>query len=132
MQTDPTTFPLTIFPERMIRKSDVQNEILRINTFIAKNASLLISTPKYHIYAKYSMGHLTILVLNFEQVHFSICDVSKKTAGLVANSVDPVPHSMASDLSLHCLLRPVCLNILGLSSRKHAYIIVTPLNPTFI
>ena len=32
--------------------------------------------------------------------------------GSVANSVDSdqMPHSVASDLSLHCLLRHVCLN----------------------
>ena len=35
-----------------------------------------------------------------------------KTAGWMANSVDPdqMPHSVASDLGLHCLLRLACLN----------------------
>ena len=35
-----------------------------------------------------------------------------KTAGGVANSVDPdqMPHFAASDLGQHCLLRPVCPN----------------------
>ena len=35
-----------------------------------------------------------------------------KTAGLLANSVDPdeMPHSVVSDLGLHCLLRPVYPN----------------------
>ena len=30
----------------------------------------------------------------------------------MANSVDPdqIPHSVVSDLGLHCLLRPVCWN----------------------
>ena len=33
----------------------------------------------------------------------------------MANNVDPdqMPHSVASDLGLHCLLRPVCPNIYG-------------------
>ena len=37
-------------------------------------------------------------------------DVSKI---VLANSVDPdqMPHSVASDLSLHCVLWPVCPNI---------------------
>ena len=32
----------------------------------------------------------------------------------VANSVDPdqTPHIVASDLGLHCLLRPICPNII--------------------
>ena len=53
-----------------------------------------------------------------------------KTAELVANSVDPdqILHSAASDQGLHCLLRTVCTN----TSQKHAYMILTPLNPTFI
>ena len=36
-----------------------------------------------------------------------------KIAGTVANRVDPneMPHSVASHLGLHCLLRPVCLTI---------------------
>ena len=36
-------------------------------------------------------------------------------SGRVANGVDPdqMPHSAASDLGLHCLLRHVCLNTLG-------------------
>ena len=35
-----------------------------------------------------------------------------KTAGWVASSVDPdqMPQNAASDLGLHCLLRPVCPN----------------------
>ena len=38
-----------------------------------------------------------------------------KTAGWVANSVDPdeTPRSAASHLGLYCLLRPVCLNTYG-------------------
>ena len=38
-----------------------------------------------------------------------------KVAGLVANSVDTdqTPHEAASDLGLHYLLRPACLNIRG-------------------
>ena len=38
-----------------------------------------------------------------------------KTAGQVANSVDPdqMPHSVASDQGLHCLLKPICPNISG-------------------
>ena len=38
-----------------------------------------------------------------------------KTDGWVANSVDPdqMPHTVASDLGLHCLLRPVCSNTKG-------------------
>ena len=41
-----------------------------------------------------------------------LLDVSK-TAGFVANSVDPdqTARSAASDLGLHCLLRPGCPNI---------------------
>ena len=33
----------------------------------------------------------------------------------MANSVDPdqMLHSFASDLGLHCLMRPICLNTLG-------------------
>ena len=38
-----------------------------------------------------------------------------KTAGLVTNRVDPdqMPHSVASDLGLHCLFMHVCLNTWG-------------------
>ena len=38
-----------------------------------------------------------------------------KIAGRVANSVDPdeMPHSAASHLGLHCLLRPFCPNAYG-------------------
>ena len=38
-----------------------------------------------------------------------------KIAGLVPNIVDPdvMPHSVASHLGLHCLLRPICLNTYG-------------------
>ena len=41
--------------------------------------------------------------------------LSLKIAGWVANSIDPDenPHSAASHLDLHCLLRPVCPNIYG-------------------
>ena len=38
----------------------------------------------------------------------------------MANSVDPdeMPHSAASHLGLHCLLRPVCLNTYGKYSNQ--------------
>ena len=38
-----------------------------------------------------------------------------KNCWIVANSVDPgqMPHFVASDLGLHCLLRPLCLNTYG-------------------
>ena len=38
--------------------------------------------------------------------------MSSNTAGLVVNSADPdqMPHSVASDLGLHCLLRSVSPN----------------------
>ena len=44
--------------------------------------------------------------------HLLIC---LKTAGWVANSVDPdqTPRNAASDLGLHCLLEPVCSNTQG-------------------
>ena len=37
-----------------------------------------------------------------------------KIAGCMANIVDPdqMPHSVASDQGLHCLLWPVCLSVL--------------------
>ena len=50
---------------------------------------------------------------NIKNVYFTTCcQVYSKTVGWVANSVDPdqTPRSAASDLDLHCLLRPVCLN----------------------
>ena len=42
-----------------------------------------------------------------------------KIAGWLSNSVDPdeMPHSAASHQGLHCLLRPVCLNIYSKDSR---------------
>ena len=48
---------------------------------------------------------LTVLVLKFEKVYFS--------AGWVAKSedTDPMPHSVAYDLGLQRLLKPVCPNI---------------------
>ena len=41
---------------------------------------------------------------NFDILFVNVC----KIAGLVANSVDH--DSAGSDLGLHCLFRPVCLN----------------------
>ena len=54
----------------------------------------------------------TVLVLKFEQVSFYYLWKCLKTAGCVVNSADPyqMPHSVASDLGLHCMLRYVCLN----------------------
>ena len=55
---------------------------------------------------------LTIIALNFENPHFLPVDVSKFD-GYVTNSVDPDqrPRSAASDLGLHCLLKPVFYTI---------------------
>ena len=53
-----------------------------------------------------------------------------KIAGLVPNIVDPdvMPHSVASHLGLHCLLRPICLNIdwlcWGLTTRQPLRVIL--------
>ena len=53
---------------------------------------------------------LTILVLKFEQVHL-LTDVSKNC--WMSRRPDEMLHSATSHLVLHCLLRPVCLNIYG-------------------
>ena len=55
-----------------------------------------------------------ILPCTFNKIHKSMLlpvNVSK-IAGGVANGVDPdrMLHSLASDLGLYCLLRPVCPN----------------------
>ena len=71
---------------------------------------------------------LTIFVLKFEQVKFTT-QCYLKISRWVANSVDPdeTPHSVASHLGLHCLLRPVCqltygkYSILGLACLYMAY-----------
>ena len=58
--------------------------------------------------------HLTRRLLKFEQVHFYYLSIMcLKLAGGMANSIGPDQTSryMASDLDLHCLLRPVCSNI---------------------
>ena len=50
-------------------------------------------------------------MINVKKVHFLPVEVSK-IVGWVAHSVDPdqTPHSAASDLGLHCLLRLICPN----------------------
>ena len=52
----------------------------------------------------------------FEITRFDCTICISNTAGWVANSVDPdqMLHSTASDLGLQCLLRPICLNIMGI------------------
>ena len=68
--------------------------------------------------------------------------ISETVFGWLANSVyvDQTPRSAASDLGLHCMRRPtftvnirifLFLAILD-PSRKHAYMILTSLNPTFV
>ena len=60
---------------------------------------------------KFDMSGTLFLVLLFNKSILPPVNVCK-IAGLVANSVDPdqTPRSAASDLGLHCLLRPVCPN----------------------
>ena len=60
-------------------------------------------------------GHLTILLLNFEEVHSATSKCVKNIAVCMTNRVDPdqMPHSAASDLGLHCLQRPICPNTQG-------------------
>ena len=51
---------------------------------------------------------LTLLVLEYEQVHFNYLLICQKTAGCVASSEDPdmTPHSVTSDLVLyHSLMK---------------------------
>ena len=50
-----------------------------------------------------------MLILKLEYIHFLPFNVSKNCR--VANSIDPdqMPQSVASDLSLHCLLRSVLI-----------------------
>ena len=54
---------------------------------------------------------------------------------LFANSGDPdqTPRSAASDLGLHCLpvTRLGVSSLQWVTSRKHTYMILTPLNPQF-
>ena len=52
---------------------------------------------------------LTLDLILLFNVHFTTVNVCK-IVGRVAYSGDPMLHSAASDLGLHCLLRPVCWN----------------------
>ena len=68
----------------------------------------------YRIYLKFWTSYLlTVLVLNFN--HLTTCSCAQNISGLVVNSVNPdqMPHSIASDLGVHCLLSAVCLNTWG-------------------
>ena len=60
-----------------------------------------------NIYPKYS--DTSTPYHTYSKIYYLMC---LKIAGLVANSIDPdeMPHSAASHLGLHCLLRPVCPN----------------------
>ena len=55
---------------------------------------------------------LTIHVLKFEIVHSTTTRCVQNIALCVVNGVDPDQslHSVASDLSLHCLQMPICPN----------------------
>ena len=55
---------------------------------------------------------LTILVPNYEIVNSNTCECAQNITVCMANSVDPdqMPHSVASDLGLHCLQRTMCPN----------------------
>ena len=60
--------------------------------------------------------HITIKVLNCVHVYLTMyLLMCIKTTGCVTNSVDPVqtPHSVVSDLGLHCLLKRDFPNIYG-------------------
>ena len=52
------------------------------------------------------------LVVKFGKIQLHYQLMYLKAARRVANNADPdqMPHSVASDLGLHCLLRPVCPN----------------------
>ena len=66
---------------------------------------------EYHIYPKIFMSLTCYLLLLFRKSFLQPVNVCK-IAGKVANRVDPdqMPRSAASDLDLHCLLRPVYPN----------------------
>ena len=55
---------------------------------------------------------LTIFVLKFEIIHSSTSWCVYNIAVCMANSVDPdqMLQNVASDLGLHCLQRPICVN----------------------
>ena len=65
--------------------------------------TLTVGTPSF----------LAILVLNLKSPYYYYLLLCLHIAECVANSVDlnQMPHSLVSDLSLHCLLRLVSLNI---------------------
>ena len=64
-----------------------------------------------YLYSYYALYNERLFKANFN-VHLLVGVT--KTVGRVANSVDPdqTPRSVASDLGLLCLLRPICPNTL--------------------
>ena len=75
----------------------------------------MLENLKTLFYSKYSdtlsPEHI-VLVLKCEQVNFTASWYVWKTAEQVVNSLDSdqIPFSATSDLDLHYLLKPVCLN----------------------
>ena len=66
----------------------------------------------YPIYPKESQNPYYLYYISLQQVHLGLLGNMCKIVGRVTNSVDPDQTfcSAASDLGLHCLLRPVCPN----------------------
>ena len=64
---------------------------------------------------------LTILLLNFEIVHSTTCWCAWNIATCMLNNVDADqrPHFAATNLSLHCLYRPICPNTYGYTVHVH-------------
>ena len=64
---------------------------------------------KFHFHDKFGTLFLILLFNKPILLPVNVCRI----AWLVASSVNPdqTPHSAASNLGLHCLLRAVCLNM---------------------
>ena len=70
---------------------------------------MVVTMSKYLLYLTKILRHpktLTYLSLNLNKA-ISLCANVSTTFGWVVNNIDPdqIPHSVASDLGLHCLLK---------------------------
>ena len=90
---------------------ELMNEIY-VFLYTSSLLRITVHLPYCRVNPKYLDTYLlTILVLKLEQLHIllPVYESENKTAGRVANSVhaDQRQYFEASDLHLHCLLRPV-------------------------
>ena len=91
--------------------------IVGIFIFISRE-NFVLSCWAWKMYCNLGQGLISLRYFSYNLNKSVLLPSCLKTAGWVANSVDPdQPHFAASDQDQHYLLRPVCLDTLGKLSK---------------